>query len=228
MAGTPSERHDDEPPGDHRAIATLELLGGRACLDFINTIDPRVGERRHDYLASYADLAQWSAHAQLLTAEQVDALLRAAARHPHDASALFARAIALRETLYRVFVAVAGEREPAAADLAAVHSAYVEMMTQAQLVAEEKGFAWQWPTGAQVLDQLLWPIIRSAVDLLTAPEVRRVRVCPGLDDCGWLFLDSSKSGRRRWCSMESCGSRAKMRRYYARTHAGRRQEEREH
>jgi predicted RNA-binding Zn ribbon-like protein len=54
--------------------------------------------------------------------------------------------------------------------------------------------------------------------LLTAPELQRVRACPGLGDCGWLFLDTSKSGRRRWCSMEGCGSRAKMRRYYARTH----------
>jgi len=70
-----------------------------------------------------------------------------------------------------------------------------------------------------VLDQMLWPIVRSAVDLLTSREARRVKVCPGLDDCGWLFLDTSKSGRRRWCSMDSCGSRSKMRRYYARTRA---------
>ena len=66
---------------------------------------------------------------------------------------------------------------------------------------------------------MLWPIVTSAVELLTSPEARRVKVCPGLGDCGWLFLDTSKSGRRRWCSMEGCGSRSKMRRYYARTHA---------
>lgn len=94
-----------------------------------------------------------------------------------------------------------------------------ELIAQSRLVRATEGYRWRWPEGTQALEQLLWPIICSAIDLLTSPEVRRVKVCPGLGDCGWLFLDTSKSGRRRWCSMESCGSRSKMRRYYARTHA---------
>lgn len=198
-------------------LAALELLGGRVCLDFVNSVDPRVGDQPHDYLATYADLVQWSGHARVLSEGRIAELLRAAALHPGEAAAVFARAIALRETLYRVFTAVATRLAPDLADLDAVHTAYVETMAQARLVPIGEGYSWCWPEQTQALDQMLWPIICSAVELLTSPEARRVKVCPGLGDCGWLFLDTSKSGRRRWCSMDSCGSRSKMRRYYART-----------
>ena len=60
----------------------------------------------------------------------------------------------------------------------------------------------------------LWPLIYSALDLLTT-SLERVRLCES-HDCGWLFLDTSRNGRRRWCSMQGCGSREKMRRYRAR------------
>jgi predicted RNA-binding Zn ribbon-like protein len=63
-------------------------------------------------------------------------------------------------------------------------------------------------------------VARSAVELHTDGDQRRVRECPGAGDCGWLFYDTSRNGSRRWCSMEGCGSRVKMRRHYAR-HRGR-------
>ena len=216
----PTAQRDEPPsdPSDSAVLAQLELLGGRICLDFINSVDPRIGDQQHDYLASYADLAQWSAHAHLLTPDQLAALLRAAEQHPRQAGAVFARAIALRETLYRVFTTLAAHQPPAATDLAALQSAYLETMAQSHLLPSPDGYQWRWSEDSHTLDQMLWPIITSAVDLLTSPEARRVKVCPGLGDCGWLFLDTSKSGRRRWCSMDSCGSRSKMRRYYARTH----------
>jgi predicted RNA-binding Zn ribbon-like protein len=217
MTEIEGERHDN-PPGDAGRLAALELLSGRVCLDFVNTVDPRVGDERQDYLTNYANLVRWSGHAHLLPEDQQAALLRAAGRHPREAAAVFARAVALRETLYRAFSASAVRLAPAAADLDAIRTAYIDTMAQAQLVPLADGFEWRWPAGSDALDQMLWPVIRSAVELLTAPELRRVKVCPGLGDCGWLFLDTSKSGRRRWCSMEGCGSRSKMRRYYARTH----------
>ena len=217
MTETERERHDD-PPGNAGQIAALELLGGLICLDFVNTVDPRVGASRRDYLTDYANLVRWSGHAHLLSGDQQVVLLRAADQHPHEAAAVFSRAVALRETLYRVFSAAADRLAPASADLDAIHAAYTDAMTQARLVSESGGFLWRWPAESDAIDQMLWPIIRSAVELLTAPELRRVKVCPGLGDCGWLFLDTSKGGQRRWCSMESCGSRSKMRRYYARTH----------
>ncbi|GAA0262401.1 hypothetical protein GCM10009527_068010 [Actinomadura nitritigenes] len=49
---------------------------------------------------------------------------------------------------------------------------------------------------------------RDALDLVTSPALGRVRACAGAD-CGALFLDTSRPGTRRWCSMNTCGNRAK-------------------
>jgi predicted RNA-binding Zn ribbon-like protein len=227
MVGRQSTRttKQQKPTLDSSRFAGLELLAGRVCLDFINTIDPRresqsAGARPRDYLEGYADLALWSEYARLLPTPRVAALLAGAGQHPDLAQQVFERAIALREVFYRVFSSSAVGKQPTAGDLETLRLAYRKTMAEAHLVYSPDGFTWQWPDRDDALDQMLWPLVRSAVELLTAPELRRVKVCPGLGDCGWLFLDTSKSGQRRWCSMESCGSRAKMRRYYARSHSG--------
>ncbi len=200
-------------------IATLNLSGGRLCLDFANTVDPRVGNSPHDFLTDYPDLVQWSQYVGTLTEDEAQNLLHEAARHPTEATATFERAIALRETIYRVFSAIAGSTIPQTADLEALQSTFAEGMTHARIMPTTNGFAWNWIKREDALDQMLWPLVRSAVELLTSEEVRRVKQCPGLGDCGWLFLDTSKNGSRQWCSMEECGSRAKMRRQYARKRA---------
>ena len=130
----------------------------------------------------------------------------------------FERAIALREAIYRVFSAIAKRSLPQTADLEALGDAFVEAMGHVRLRPSAQGFQWEWVKQEQRLDRMLWPIARSAVELLTSEEVQRVRVCPG---CGWVLLDMSKNGSRQWCSMEGCGSRAKMRRQYARKRADR-------
>jgi predicted RNA-binding Zn ribbon-like protein len=57
-----------------------------------------------------------------------------------------------------------------------------------------------------------------AGDLLAGPRLDRVRRCAN-PECGWLFLDDSRAGKRRWCSMQSCGNRAKARRHYHKSRA---------
>jgi len=57
-------------------------------------------------------------------------------------------------------------------------------------------------------------VAHSALDLLRSPMHGRIRECAGAG-CGWLFVDTSKAARRRWCSMESCGNRAKVQRHRA-------------
>jgi len=57
----------------------------------------------------------------------------------------------------------------------------------------------------------------STAALLADPrEMARLKTCPGAD-CGWMFIDETKNGRRRWCSMETCGNRAKAARHYERS-----------
>jgi predicted RNA-binding Zn ribbon-like protein len=73
------------------------------------------------------------------------------------------------------------------------------------------------------LDRVLWEAAASAADLLTSPDLARVKTCPGAG-CAWLFLDRSRNGTRRWCDMSVCGNRAKARRHYSRVTRQHRQE----
>ena len=191
----------------------LRLLGGRLCLDFANTVDPRHGNHSCEYLTSYPDLVGWGQHAGVLTDNEAQHLLREAARRPLEATATFKRSIARRETIYRVFFAVTSGAKPEASDLDSLVGAHKDAITHSRLVATVSGFEWAWIEDESALDRMLWPVARSATELLTSAELGRVKKCHA---CSWLFLDTSKNGRRRWCSMEGCGSRAKMRRQYAR------------
>lgn len=201
-----------------RGIETLKLLGGRLCLDFVNSLDPRIGKTAHDFLSNYADLVKWSQHVGVSTEDQARHLLSKAAHRPDKANAIFKRAIVLREALYRIFTAIAHEAEPLSTDLEIVRDTFVAVMTHARLIPGPHGFEWNWSGNQDALDRVVWDIAYSAVELLTSEEVKRVKECPARD-CGWLFLDMSKNGSRQWCSMEGCGSRAKMRRQYARKRA---------
>ena len=107
------------------------LLGGRLCLDFANTVDPRHGPRRREYLNSYADLVAWGIHAGAVTADEAARLGEGAVARPGAAQAVFGRAIDLREALYRLFLAVAAGQAAAPADLNALNQAYGAAMVRA-------------------------------------------------------------------------------------------------
>ena len=78
-------------------------------------------------------------------------------------------------------------------------------------------FTWEPATeGATSLDWPLWPVVWSAVELLTADALRRVLECAN-DPCGWLFVDLSRNRSRRWCDMRDCANKVKARRHHART-----------
>ena len=199
---------------EHRAV--FSFSGGRLCLDFANTADWHASEHPEEGLVDYAALVAWGQQADLLDSAQAAALLREAARRPAEAAAILERGLALREAIYRIFAAIAGERPPAGADLDMLNAALAEAMAHAQVAPAAEGFVWGWREhDPPPLDRMLWPVVRSAADLLTADELDRVRHCAD-DNCGWLFMDMSRNRSRRWCSMQGCGNRAKARRFYAR------------
>lgn len=204
---------EPEPGG---SAGLPKLSGGRLCLDFANTVEPRTGDPQRDHLRGYADLVRWARHAAALDDAQAQRLLQAAATHPVAAQASLQRAITLREAIYRAFAAIAQGAPPAAADLDSMQRAYAAAMRHARLRPTSGQLAWSWDDDA--FDRAWWPMARSAVELATAGAPERVKPCPG---CGWLFLDISKNRVRRWCSMEECGSQAKARRQTARRRAAR-------
>ncbi len=197
-------------------IGTLDLLSGRLCLDFTNTLDPRMGEHPREFLNTYSDLVAWSQHAGVLTQEQGNSLLQKAHNSSEEATEAFKNAILLRESLYSIFSALAARLEPHKSDMERVQHMFARAMTHAKLSHTQTQFTWEWDKSQGRFDCMLWVIANSAIDVLTSEEWQHVKQCPGLNDCGWLFLDTSKNGSRQWCSMQECGSRAKMRRQYAR------------
>ena len=199
-----------------RSATTVGLLGGELCLDFANTVEPRHGDDRHDYLAGYPDLVRWAGHAGALSEEEARRLLRVAEARPAEAAEAFEGALALRETIYRVFSAVAYGELPEGEDLETVTTAHLEALAHYRIVPAAEGFGWKVAKD-DGLGRPVWRVSLSATALLTGGELDRVKACPvGEGGCAWLFHDESKNKSRRWCSMEGCGSRAKMRRMYAR------------
>jgi predicted RNA-binding Zn ribbon-like protein len=194
---------------------TLELLGGRLCLDFANTADWHSSKDPVEFLTSYSELVAWSQQRGILTGCQAQSLLREAADRPLDAAAVLERAIALRETIYRIMSAISHGDTPPAADLTALNVELSTAMACSRIVPEAGGFVWDWAGGEHALDRMLWPVARDAAELLTAEELFRVGQCSD-ERCGWLFLDMSRNHTRRWCSMKDCGNRAKARRHYRR------------
>lgn len=199
----------------------LRLLSGRLCLDFVNTVENRAGDVPEELLHSYTDLVRWGQHAGLLTAAEERQLIGQAAGHEAAAQDIFDEAIGLRETLHRVFIAIAAQDAPESADLERIQRAYLRAMEHAQLAPAAGRFAWEWQPDSLSLDRPLWPVALSAIELLTDSDPRRVKVCANPHGCGWLFYDNSKNGSRRWCSMAGCGSQVKMRRQYAKHKAAR-------
>jgi predicted RNA-binding Zn ribbon-like protein len=204
---------------EERTAGNLELVGGWLCLDFINTVSTRSQAVRREYLDSYAELLAWGRHAGILTASEVHALRETANRHPESAVAGHQLAIGLRETIYCIFSAIAWGQEPAKADLDSLNRMLHTALSRLEVARSTDGFEWTWALDSGDLTRLLWPIVRSAAELLISPSLGRVRRC-AREGCDWLFVDSSKNASRRWCSMTMCGSRVKAQHYYQRKKRG--------
>ncbi len=207
---------EDGNPAEREMRRSLRLLGGRACLDFVNTVDPRIGKNRRDFLRGYGDLIAWGRFAGIVTPAEGKRLHALSEQHPQQAARAFRKCTTLRELLYGIFGTVATGEQPQAADLHTLRTIYADALRHAELRPSSNGFAWHWPEDADSLERIGWLLAQSAIELLASPQIGRVKICASPEGCGWLFLDTSKNGSRRWCSMEVCGSRAKMRRLYAR------------
>jgi len=185
---------------------TIKLWGGALCLDFANSVDWSPGGEplapSTDALLTPRDLMRWGRRMGVL-----------GARPPVVSDDELEAARALRLVLHRVFSALAGSRRPRRADLEALARVHSEAAGAARLAAADDG-AWRLTWPAAEPRAVRFAVAVDAMAVLADPaRLARVHRCPG-PACGWLFVDTS--GRRRWCSMSTCGSRVKMRRLYAR------------
>lgn len=194
---------------------TFKLIGGRLCLDFANTADWHARAEVVELLVDYDRLLDWGHQAGTLTSAQTATLRRIAEASPAEAAAALDQAIVVREAIYQLFSAFAAGQPLSATALATFNVALTGALTHLRVGAGGDGPAWDWVGADDALDRPLWPVVRSAAELLTTPERELVRECAG-PDCGWLFLDTSRNRSRRWCDSRSCGNRQRVRRHYQR------------
>lgn len=184
------------------------------CLEFADTRYWRGTQPSTESLHGIDDVVAWCRSMGTLD-EAADAALRAWWRdHPERAGAAFDEAVALRESIFTVFSDAAAARAPAPDALDRLNRALAAAPARANLRIADGAYVWELPAPTPDAASLLAPVLWSAGDLLTGPRLDRVRRCAN-DKCLWLFLDESKGGTRRWCSMSACGNRAKAHRHYA-------------
>src|SRR6266699_2676611 len=118
----------------------FEFVGGDVCLDFTNTVGGKRGLSTREYLKSYTDFVSWCRQSDLLDESTADALLRIAARQPDESADALHRAIALRETIYRIFAAVASGESPQAADLDHLNAELSTQLGRLRVASNRKGF----------------------------------------------------------------------------------------
>lgn len=185
------------------------------CLAFANSRAWRPSDQPVEKLHAFADLVAWCETAKTLDATNADELRRWGRRNARDAATLFDEAIAARETIYRLFSAIADNKPPATPDIETLNSLLDGAPGRVAVTIAAAGNRWRLPPAAPAVASLLTPVIWSAGDLLAGERLPRVRRCAN-EKCRWLFLDDSKGGTRRWCAMSSCGNRAKAHRHYLR------------
>ena len=200
---------------DSKQPEEFELSGGALCLDFANTLGDRP-RSTSEHLNTYGDFLRFSRQTQSIPTGDLEELERLYQDCPTCADAAFERIVKVREAIYEIFSSEILGASPKEADIETLNAALKKAMRQTELRCCDGDFGWHWGGPAQALDRPLWPIVRSAADLLTSEEVPHLRECDS-ETCSWLFVDRSRTRRRRWCDMSTCGNRAKARRHYEKT-----------
>jgi predicted RNA-binding Zn ribbon-like protein len=178
-------------------------VGGDVALDFINTDLFSQADRSTDVLRSAEEFLAWCAHAGVASTSAPPAGLSRAREQ-----AFLREAVDVRSAIRIIAEAIAGRREIDPDALNTLRSAYAHAVDRAVPTLDGGRLSWTWepssPRGA------LSELVSAAVDLLRHDAFDRLKACP---NCGFVFLDTTKNGSRRWCSMEDCGAQEKMRRY---------------
>lgn len=188
----------------------FEYIGGDLSADFTNTRSGRYQGPGHEHIQTYADLVEFARQAGVLRPSEAKRLIAEAESRPEKATQIHRRGVALREAIWRGFARIAQVKEPAREDVELIAAEAAEALARREMVKTSAGHAWEWPETDELV-RPLWPIASAAADVLTSEADRaHLRECAD-GTCAWLFVDRTKNHSRRWCDMNTCGSRNKVR-----------------
>ena len=213
MTGSPAVRQGEPPE--------FRLVGGEPSLDFANTAEWNGDELLVDLLSDYESFVRWALQAGVIDARVARKLSARARRDREGADRALASARELRVILHEAFnasvLAHGRARISDALDssVTALGIRLSDALQHRRIGADRGRVRFYWSGMGDSLDCIEWPIIWNAAHVLASDSADSVRVCAG-KDCGWVYVDRSRNGLRRWCSMETCGSREKAHRHYVR------------
>ncbi len=195
-------------------IEKIPLIGGHPALDFVNSVEGRGSETTLNYLADYDRLARWCVRVGLIAPADGARLRQQAKQRPLIAARVWREAMELREGLNKIYRALARADDPPKRAIAILNAMIERALGNRRLQPTAPGeIAWAWNPAKERLEIVAWEIALSAASLMTdADRRRRIRICAN-GPCDWMFLDTSRSGCRRWCRMAVCGNAAKVRRF---------------
>ena len=193
---------------------TFELLAGHPALDLVNTLDWRFRETgSEELLAGYDDLLRFAAQSELVTPKQIRKILRATSQQAAADALVSCRQ--MREAAAEILYATLDRCAPPPGAIKTLERFIKEALTRQHLVFSAHRLRWELPAQNSSADLPFWLLTLSVAQLLVSEEVKRLRMC-GNPECRWLFLDTSKNRKRRWCDMKVCGNRMKARRFQSR------------
>jgi len=190
----------------------FEWNGRHPALDFVNTLDERLSATPVERLSSYPALTSFARQAGLIDPNTANRLLTQTSKG--EGKRVLHETLGFRELLYSVLREYTNHRAPSASEAAALNErlARARLHRRFNVRAERISLTWDEPLAP---DRLLWELAATVDGLLLQHKPGRFRKCAAYD-CGTLFLDVSKTGRRRWCSMANCGNRNKVQQFRAR------------
>ncbi|MBB3036406.1 CGNR zinc finger domain-containing protein [Hoyosella altamirensis] len=174
------------------------FIAGDAALDFANTVYRRTPELGADLLNSVGSLTTWLHHAKLLPPPD------AARDSVDDSASMLAEARHLRQLFWVIFDAQIDGRDMPTGALAGLFE------HACRGLASDVAIGPHGATTPLTVHGGLTVLALQGIRLVLSPPSQPVRAC---DRCGWFYLDTSRSRRRRWCSMKTCGNQAKAARY---------------
>jgi predicted RNA-binding Zn ribbon-like protein len=206
-----SESETKFPP-----FAALHHGNDRLCLEFINTMAWRKSATPEERLGTPAAFLAWCRDNNLLGPATVKAVAMRWQAKPDEARDLLKKAVFTREAIYRLFHAIIRGQKPSDADLGSFNEALDLVPRRRHLEVGGGGIGWALSSSMSPEIGAIAHIIWSAADLLSSERRLRIKQCEDPRGCGWLFLDESRAGTRKWCSMGDCGNRAKAQRHHLR------------
>ena len=189
----------------------FEYIGGDISTDFTNTKSGRLESPGHEHVQTYADVVEFARLGGLLKPADAKRLIAEAESRPEKATQIHRRAVALREAAFRAFERIIQGKDPAREDVQLISAEAADALGHREMVKTSEGYAWDWP-GSDDLARPLWPIASAVSAVLMSDDRSLLRECSD-DTCAWLFIDRTKNHSRRWCDVNTCGSRNRVREF---------------